>query len=156
MQVLLSGDKNQIKNLYGVKNAKDSRSLKMSIEIDCPDCEGSGGNKHFPCTDCGRTGKITVYTETELKAEIEEHDKRAYDTLSILGVPKERAISVANGIEVLSTRYRKEQAGYEYNKKQAVKEEREECALICDNLQMDYWDDSTGKECGEVIRARSE
>ncbi len=38
----------------------------------------------------------------------------------------------------------------------AIKDEREACAKICDNIQMDYWDDSTGRECGIAIRARGE
>ena len=36
----------------------------------------------------------------------------------------------------------------------AVEDEMEACAMMCENIQMDYWDDSTGKECAEAIRNR--
>ena len=47
------------------------------MEIDCPDCNGSGAIPTMPdgepemCRPCNNTGKITVYTEAELKQERE-------------------------------------------------------------------------------------
>ena len=67
----------------------------------------------------------TLKAEAELNEAVKENNKKAFDMLSILGVTKERAITVSNGIEVLSTRYRKDRAGYEYNIQQAVKAEKE-------------------------------
>jgi hypothetical protein len=40
-------------------------------------------------------------------AALEANQNRAFDSLSFLGVPKHRARSVSNGIEVLATRFRK-------------------------------------------------
>lgn len=42
-----------------------------------------------------------------MSEEIEAAYKRAFDALEVLGVPKERARSVSNGIEVLAARFRK-------------------------------------------------
>ncbi len=47
----------------------------MPREIDCPDCGGNGWiviSKDFPCATCKTAGKITVYSEVELKEAVKE------------------------------------------------------------------------------------
>ena len=94
--------------------------LKEELEIDCPDCGGRGwwyplteigGSTRIICRNC-TDGKITVYTEAELK--------------------------------------------------QAVKEEREACALICEqksNRESNGFFEKSIEMvtiiCAEAIRARA-
>ncbi len=57
--------------------------------------------------------KIAQELDTELQQK-EAAINRAFSILQSYGVPKGRAVTVDNGIEVLATRYRKEIAGNEY------------------------------------------
>ena len=70
------------------------------------------------------------------KLEAELH--KAYSILEIYGVPKERARSVNNGIEVLSTRFRKEIAMLEAQIKDCARRlmlETKECSNLIEENQ---------------------
>ena len=55
-------------------------------------------------------GKYVCYEQYE---QLERQIELAFSMLSMNGVPKERASSIANGIDVLATRYRKAAIDYE-------------------------------------------
>ena len=94
-----------------------------------------------------------IYSQAELDQAIEQNNKKGFDMLAILGISKERAITVWNGIEVLSTRYRKDRVGYEYSINQAVKAKNEACAVICEEIYKKHWDCAYAvKQCIEAIR----
>ena len=64
---------------------------------------------------------------------MDEEVKRAYDYLSSCGVPKERAVNLANGIDVLATRFRKEialDAGEKAELRAEIKRLKQDCANL--------------------------
>jgi RecJ-like exonuclease len=69
----------------------------MPKEIDCPKCNGLGGNmyKSVACKHCEGTGKITLYTDSDLQQVREEERERCAQECDRQGSEKEYAIGEA-------------------------------------------------------------
>jgi hypothetical protein len=99
------------------------------------------------------------------REEFEAENERAYQTLGLSGVPRERAKSIATGIDVLTVRKDREIDALRISLKQAesardaaVAETIERCAKVAEGgrfLHDDAPDARFGKACSSAIRALS-
>lgn len=71
-------------------------------------CIGCSLLNEFP-GECGSCNNLKSQVELiQIHSKLEAESDRAFSMLSVYGVPKGRAGTISNGIDVLATRYKKE------------------------------------------------